>query len=195
MAQQTQRRPSGDSSARSRTRSSSANGRTAARSRSSSSRSQNAKTSQRKRRSRVSSGRSKASSSNNKSPVDAAKDATVKGANAASNAVMSAAKKLKTPAIAAGAGLAGVAGGIALTRGKDKKVLGVSLPNRSTARLTAKNLADAAKNLGTFAERTGQVAEQVRVVSEAIGENSARPKSPIEVVLDGLTSRSHSRSG
>jgi hypothetical protein len=126
--------------------------------------------------------------------VDAAKDATVKGANTAGTAVTSAAKKLKTPAIAAGAGLAGVAGGIALSRGRHKKILGVSLPNGGTARVTSKNLAHAAKNLGAFAERTGKVAEQARVVSEAIGENGTRGKSPVEVVLEGLTSRSRSRS-
>jgi NH3-dependent NAD+ synthetase len=92
-------------------------------------------------------------------------------------------------------GLAGVAGGIALSRGRDKKVLGVSLPNGGTARATSKNLAHAAKNLGAFAERAGTVAEQARIVSEAIGESGTRGKSPVEVVLEGLTSRSRSRSG
>jgi hypothetical protein len=48
-----------------------------------------------------------------------------------------------------------------------------------------------------LAERTGKVAEQVRVASEAIGEDRAprKSKSAIEVVLEGLTSRSQSRSG
>lgn len=125
-----------------------------------------------------------------------AKDATLKGANAAGDAVGSAAKKLKTPAIAAGAGLAGVAGGIALARsGNKKKVLGVSLPNRSTARSASKNLGGVAKNVGAVAERTGRVAEQVRVASEAISESNSRSKSPVEVVLEGLTTRSHSRAG
>jgi hypothetical protein len=119
----------------------------------------------------------------------------VKGANAAGNAVTSAARKLKTPAIAAGAGLAGVAGGIALARGSRKKLLGVSLPNGRTARSASKNLGNVAKNLGAFAERTGRVAEQVRVASEAIGESNTRSKSPVEVVLEGLTSRSQSRAG
>jgi hypothetical protein len=127
-----------------------------------------------------------------------AKDATVKGANAAGDAAASAAKNLKAPAIAAGAGLAGlagVAGGIALSRSRNKKVLGVSMPDGRTARVASKNVASAAKNLGTFAERTGKVAERVRVASEAIADNGDRRKSPIEVVLDGLTTRSQSRSG
>ena len=169
MAQQTKTKSSGSSS----TRRSSAKGRTRAKP----------------------SRRSNASSSNSKSVVDAAKDATVESANTAGTAITSAAKKLKTPAIAAGMGLAGVAGGIALSRGRDKKVLGVSLPNGGTARATSKNLAHAAKNLGAFAERAGTVAEQARIVSEAIGESGTRGKSPVEVVLEGLTSRSRSRSG
>jgi hypothetical protein len=119
----------------------------------------------------------------------------VKGANAAGNAVTSAARKFKTPAIAAGAGLAGVAGGIALARGSRKKLLGVSLPHGGTARSASKNLANVAKNLGALAERSGRVAEQVRVASEAIGESNTRSKSPVEVVLEGLTSRSQSRAG
>ena len=97
------------------------------------------------------------------------------------------AKKLKTPAIAMGTGLAGVAAGIALTRKKNKKSFG----------LPTKGLGDAAKNIGALAERTGKVAEQVRVASEAIGQDSAprKSKSAIEVVLEGLTSRSQSRAG
>jgi hypothetical protein len=126
--------------------------------------------------------------------VDAAKDATAKGANTAADAVTAAAKRLKTPAIAAGAGLAGVATGIALTRNKNKRVLGISLPSRRT---TSKSLGDAARSIGALAERTGKVAEQVRVASEAIGEDSGprKSKSAIEVVLEGLTSRSQSRAG
>ena len=134
----------------------------------------------------------------NKGPVDAAKDATAKGATTAGDAVTSAAKKLKTPAIAAGTGLAGVAAGIALTRNKNKGVFGIPLPSRrGTTRATTKSLADAAKNIGALAERTGRVAEQVRVASEAIGEDSGprKSKSAIEVVLEGLTSRSRSRAG
>jgi hypothetical protein len=92
-----------------------------------------------------------------------------------------------------GAGLAGLAGGIALTRSRQRKVLGIPLPGRGTT----KNLAGAAKNIGALAERTGKVAEQVRVASEAIGEDGAprRSKSAIEVVLEGLTSRANSRAG
>ena len=99
----------------------------------------------------------------------------------------SAAKKLKTPALAAGAGLAGLAGGIAIARERSKKSL-FSMPSKGVARATSKNLAELAKNVGSAAERTGKVAEQVRVASEAVASNGAH-RSPIEVVLQGLTRR------
>jgi hypothetical protein len=185
MAQQTKSKSRASSGSRSNRRRS-ANGRTAAKPRSSASRSQSARTRNRK-----------ASSSDQKGPVDAAKDATAKGANVAGNAVTSAAKKLKTPLIAMGTGLAGVAAGYALTRNKNKGISGIPLPSRGTGRATTKSLGEAAKNIGMLAERTGKVAEQVRVASEAIGEDSAprKSKSAIEVVLEGLTSRSRSRAG
>ena len=125
------------------------------------------------------------SSSSNKGTVANAKDATIKAAKSTGDAVGSTAKKLRTPAIAAGAGLAGLAGGIALTRGRQRKVLGVPLPGRGTT----KSLAGAAKNIGALAEQAGHVAEQARVAGEALGGNEAR-RSPIEVVLQGLTRRS-----
>jgi hypothetical protein len=88
-------------------------------------------------------------------------------------------------------GLVGLAGGIALGRGKGKKSLGVPLRRRSPAQAAAKKLSGAAKNVGAAAEQTGQIAERVRLVSEAIGEKNTAPRrSPIEVVLEGLTRRS-----
>jgi hypothetical protein len=185
MAQQTKTKSRAGSGSRS-SRRTSANGRTAAKSRSSASRSQTSRTPKRK-----------ASSSDQKGALDAAKDATTKGANAAGNAVTSTAKKLKTPLIATGTGLAGIAAGIAVTRKTNKGISGIHLPSRGTRRATTKGLGEAAKNIGVLAERTGKVAEQVRVASEAIGEGGAprKSKSAIEVVLEGLTSRQQSRAG
>ena len=185
MAQQTKTKSRSGSGSRSNRRTS-ANGRTAAKSRSSASRLQTSKTPKRK-----------ASSSDQKGALDAAKDATTKGAKTAGDAVTSTAKKLKTPLIATGTGLAGVAAGIALTRKKSKGISGINLPSRGTRRATMKGLGEAAKNIGMLAERTGKVAQQVRVASEAIGEGGAprKSKSAIEVVLEGLTSRRQSRAG
>jgi hypothetical protein len=184
MAQQTKKKSSASSGSRS-TRRPSTNGRTAAKSRSSASRSQTARTSKRK-----------ASSSDQKGALDAAKDATTKGAHAAGDAVTSTAKKLKTPLIATGTGLAGVAAGVVLTRKQNKGISGIHLPSRGTRRATTKGLGEAAKNIGKLAERTGKVSQQVRVASEALGEGSAprKSKSVIEVVLEGLTSRRQSRA-
>jgi hypothetical protein len=122
--------------------------------------------------------------------METAKDTTVNGAKTAGGAVASAAKQFKTPAIAAGVGLAAVAGGIALGRGtKSKKSLSI-LPGGST-KATSKKLSGAVKNVGAVAEQTGQVAERVRQLSAAInGEQSAARRSPVEVVLEGLTKRS-----
>jgi hypothetical protein len=183
MAQQTKSKSSASSRSRSNRRTS-ANGRTAAKSRSSASRSQTAGTPKRK-----------AGSSDQKGVLDAAKDAMTKGTSAAGNAVTSTTKKLKTPLIATGTGLAGVAAGVALTR-KNKGISGLHLPSRGTRRATTKGLGEAAKNIGKLAERTGKVSQQVRVASEAIGEGSAprKSKSAIEVVLEGLTSRRQSRA-
>ena len=185
MAQQTKTRSRSGSGSRPNRRTS-ANGRTAAKSRSSASRSQTSRTPKRK-----------ASSSDQKGALDAAKDATTKGANAAGSAVTSAAEKLKTPLIATGTGLAGVAAGIALTRKKSKGISGINLPSRGTRRATMKGLGEAAKNIGKLAEQTGKVSQQVRVASDAIGEGSAprKPKSAVEVILEGLTSRRQSRAG
>jgi hypothetical protein len=116
------------------------------------------------------------------------KDAAAQGAETAGDAVTSAAKKLKTPAVAAGAGLAGLAGGIALSRQRSKSSLGLHLPSKSTAQAATKNLATTAKNVGAVAERTGRVAEQVRVASEAVANHDSR-RSPIETILHGLTRR------
>jgi hypothetical protein len=180
MAQQTKTKSRAGAGSRSNRRTS-ANGRTAAKSRSSARRSQTSRTPRRK-----------ASSSDQKGALDAAKKATTKGANATGDAVMSTAKKLKTPLIAAGTGLAGVAAGAVLTR-KNKAISGIHLPSRGTTN----GLGEAAKSIGLLAERTGRVAQQVRVASEAIGEGSAsrKTRSPIEVVLEGLTSRRQSRAG
>ena len=184
MAQQTKTKSRAGSGSRSNRRTS-ANGHTAAKSRSSASRSQTSRTPKRK-----------ASSSGQKGVVDAAKDATTKGANAAGNTVTSTAKKLKTPLIATGTALAGVAAGLALTQ-KNKGISGIHLPSRGTRRATTKGLGEAAKNIGMLAERTGKVAQQVRVASEAIDEGSAprKSKSAIEVVLEGLTNRRQSKAG
>jgi hypothetical protein len=101
------------------------------------------------------------------------------------------AQKAKVPALATAAGLAGLAGGAILAgRSSRKRVLGVPIPAKSGAETVTKNLAEASKNVGNFAERVGSLAAEVRKVREGVGGNDANMRrSPIEVVLQGLTSR------
>jgi hypothetical protein len=137
--------------------------------------------------------RGRSSSPGNSGPIAAAKETTVDGAKTVGNAVSSTAKQFKTPAIAAGVGLAGLAGGIALGRGKGKNSPHLLPLPGSGGRSTSEKLSKAVKNVGAAAEQTGQIAERVRRVSEAVGGDQPAPRrSPIEVVLEGLTRRSAS---
>jgi hypothetical protein len=51
----------------------------------------------------------------------------------------------------------------------------------------SENLANAAKEIGAFGEHVGELANEIRVVREGVADRHSR--SPIEVVLEGLTTR------
>lgn len=89
------------------------------------------------------------------------------------DATGSLASRLKTPMLAGGAAVIGLAGGVALGR-------------RGNRSATA-NLAEAAKQIGSFGEKVGDLATEVRTVREGVAHGERR--SPVEVVLEGLTSR------
>jgi hypothetical protein len=93
--------------------------------------------------------------------------------DAASRTGNSLATRLKTPAIAGGAAVLGLAGGVAL--------------GRRSARSASANLAEAAKQIGSFGEKVGDLATEVSMVREGVA--NSRKRSPIEVVLEGLTAR------
>ncbi len=100
------------------------------------------------------------------------------------------ASKLKVPAIATGAAAAGLAGGLALAgRRSPRKLLGVRLPG--SAAPTSQNLAEAAKQIGSFGERVGELATEIRTVRQGVAnaKDQDQKRSPIEVVLQGLTAR------
>jgi hypothetical protein len=102
------------------------------------------------------------------------------------------AKKAKLPALAAGAGLAGLAGGVALAaRDSRKRVLGLPIPTKSGTRAVSQTLAEASKNVGNLAEGMGSLAAEIRTVREGVAGTGAAEKrrSPVEVVLQGLTAR------
>jgi hypothetical protein len=99
------------------------------------------------------------------------------------------AAKAKVPAIAGGAALAGLAGGIALgARGLSKrKVLGIPMPRRSVLKASTRNLAASAKHVGSFGEQLAELTTEVKRTRERLQDDTSR--SPIEVVLEGLTHR------
>jgi hypothetical protein len=102
-----------------------------------------------------------------------------------------AAKKAKVPALAAGAGIAGLAGGIALAgRSSGKRVLGMRMPTKSGTQEVSKHLAEATKNVGRLGEGMGSLSAEIRRVREGVANGSdSGSRSPIEVVLQGLTRR------
>jgi hypothetical protein len=125
---------------------------------------------------------------------------TAKAANGASQVADTAkgvAGKAKGPALAVGAAAAGVAGGMAL-KGKlsRKSVLGVKVPRSVDARSitktvgeASKKFAEASKGMSRDLDRAGDQAERLgRILSRDDRDDSGR-RSPIEVVLDGLTHR------
>jgi hypothetical protein len=132
---------------------------------------------------------SSSSASNGRGRVQAVKGAVSGGAQEAGHVVGEAASKAKTPLLAGGAALAGLAGGVAIgARGmRQRKVMGVPMPRRSAMKKSTKNLASAAKDVGKFGQQVGELSGEVRRTREAM--NSSKRRSPIEVVLEGLTSR------
>jgi hypothetical protein len=119
------------------------------------------------------------------------------GAKTAGSAIGSVAQKAKGPALAGGAALAGLAGGLAIAgRNRPRRVLGVPIPGtaRSLVNVKAprqrrgKDLLKAAGEVGSAGRQVGELAKEVRLVREQM-TNGSRRRSPVEVLLDGLTAR------
>lgn len=98
--------------------------------------------------------------------------------------VAQAAKKAKTPLIASGAAVAGAAGGLALGARQARKSKAMRRP---LVKVDSHDLAKAAKSVGRFGVEMGERASELRKNREET--DSARRRSPIEVVLQGLTTR------
>jgi len=112
---------------------------------------------------------------------ETAKDAGGAVGNAAGK-VGHAAGKAKVPLMAGGAALAGMAGGIAFGNRQAHRHNGI-------AGVGSKELAKAAKKAGGAGLRVGELALEGRRAREARNGNGKVHRSPIEVVLQGLTSR------
>jgi hypothetical protein len=151
-------------------------------------------------------------SGNGKGPLDSVKDTIGGGARSAKetvsngvqttgDAVGTAAKKAKGPALVGGAALAGLAGGLAIAAasGGPRRVLGVPVPGtrrplvkintprRAKAKGVGKDLLKAAGEVGSAGRQAGELASEVQRVRADL--DRGRRRSPIEVVLEGLTSR------
>ena len=118
----------------------------------------------------------------------------------ASGALTTVARSAKGPVLAAGAAAAGLAGGIALgshlgTRRKGlsglvarrPKVLGVPLGRKTGLERTVEMLGKAAHELGSATREVSSATDEILQVREQLDQ--ANRRSPIEVVLDGLTHR------
>lgn len=107
----------------------------------------------------------------------------------AGHAVGNAASKGKVPILAGGAALVGAAGGLALGARQARRHhgLGWAIARRPQVKLDSRDLAKAAKEVGSFGAQVGQLASELQRARETA--NGGRHRSPVEVVLDGLTTR------
>jgi hypothetical protein len=113
-------------------------------------------------------------------------EAVESGAQSGGRTVAKTAGKVKWPAMAGGAALAGLVGGVALGSKRSTGKLSGLRPRAGGD--TGKNLAKAGENLGRFGENVGQFASEMRKTREAI-ESGSKQSSPIEVLLRALTAR------
>jgi hypothetical protein len=90
------------------------------------------------------------------------------------------ASRAKVPLVAGGAALAGAAGGIALGAHRARR-------HRGIAGIDSGDLAKAARKLGNVGMELGELAVEARRARES--PNGGSRRSPIEVVLEGLTAR------
>jgi hypothetical protein len=126
-----------------------------------------------------------ASKTNKPSPVSvSAVENTAKEAGRtakdAGKTVGRAASKAKVPLLAGGAALAGAAGGIALGAHQARRHKGIA------GRIKRDDVAKAAKRVGSFGVQMGQLATELQHARE---DSNGHTRSPIEVVLEGLTAR------
>lgn len=124
--------------------------------------------------------------------AEAAGNATGKATSAVGNATGKATHavgKAKVPLLAGGAVLAGAAGGLALGARQARRGNGLSkaIARRPQVKVSSKDLASAAKDVGAFGAQLGHLATELQQARESGNGNEHR--SPLEVVLEGLTAR------
>ena len=189
--------------AETKTRAASAGGKTTKRKpskarKASTAKSSNGASASRATKTRTTKTKSSSRSKNGAARVDAARNAVEETAKHAGHSVGDAAStvgraasKARTPLLASGAAIAGVAGGIALGSRQTRR--SKLLQRRPKVKIGPKvkidshDLAKAAKEVGQFGVDVGQLASELRRNREVA--DGAKRRSPIEVVLQGLTSR------
>lgn len=111
----------------------------------------------------------------------------------AGKSVGRAVKKARVPLLAGGAVIAGAAGGAALASRQSHRHRGFTNGiAHSVRKIDADDVARAAKRVGDATARAGQFAadfQRARESSNGAGNGNGKHRSPIEVVLQGLTTR------
>lgn len=129
--------------------------------------------------------------SNGKDRVGAARQAVESSTKEAGQAVSKAASSAKTPLLASGAALAGAAGGLAIgtmhSRSNSHKALGLKMPQGKRIKIRSRDVAKAAREVGALSQHVAELATELRRARE--NTNGGKRRSPVEVVLNGLTAR------
>jgi hypothetical protein len=108
------------------------------------------------------------------------------------------ARRARGPMLAAGAAAAGLAGGLAAGSrlgskrrrpliGRRRRVLGMPLGPKPGVLRTVELLRDGAKHLGSATNQLSDASDDIHEIREQLDKVNRR--SPLEVVLDGLTHR------
>ena len=130
---------------------------------------------------------------NGRGTLESVTDTVSSGAQNTAQGVAGAVKKAKTPLLAGGAAIAGLAGAAALNaRSSRRKVLGVKMPRadglkkampkasglkKVDARNVAGTVTDAAMRTDRFAKRVSSVANGVQMVSETADKAAKKPSA------------------
>ena len=130
--------------------------------------------------------------SNGKARVGAARQAFESSTKEAGQAVSKVASNAKTPLLASSAALAGAAGGLAIgamrsRRSRSPKVLGLKMPQGKRVKIRSRDVARAAREVGALSQHVAELATELRHARE--NTNEGKRRSPVEVVLNGLTAR------
>lgn len=133
-----------------------------------------------------SSGSSNGVSKGVKAVRDTVEDAGQKAGRASSQA----ASKAKIPLIAGGAAVVGAASGLALaaSRSHRSKVLGMKMP-KTKVKIRSKDLVKSADRVARAGEQIGRLSTGLREIQGTSGPSNGSDRSPIEVLLQGLTNR------